>query len=136
MTSQEDKALVAARKQEVHDRFKAELGLKVDEPKQGAGNTNDDNTAQRAFQDEKTFADICGLNESLVHRFHIILIAISCKFHWILRNLVYFVGKLQNLPLVQNACKCPHSVDTWSSDLVFLNAFSWNDEGRGARSQK
>ena len=32
VTSQEDKALVAARKQEVHDRFKAELGLKVDEP--------------------------------------------------------------------------------------------------------
>ena len=79
MTSQEDKALVAARKQEVHDRFKAELGLKVDEPKQGVGNTNDGNTARRAFQDEKTFADICGLDESLVHRFHIILIAISCK---------------------------------------------------------
>ena len=79
VTSQEDKALVAARKQEVHDRFKAELGLKVDEPKQGAGNTNDGNTARRAFQDEKTFADICGLDKSLVHRFHIILIAISCK---------------------------------------------------------
>ena len=77
--SQEDKAQVAARKQEVHDRFKAELGLKVDEPKQGAGNKNDGNTARRAFQDEKTFADICGLDESLVHRFHIILIAISCK---------------------------------------------------------
>ena len=59
--------------------LKAELGLKVDEPKQGAGNTNDGNTARRAFQDEKTFADICGLDESLVHRFHIILIAISCK---------------------------------------------------------
>ena len=80
VTSQEDMALVAARKREVHDRFKAELGLKVDEPKQGAGNTNDGNTARRAFQDEKTFADIlCGLDESLIHRFHTILIAISCK---------------------------------------------------------
>ena len=71
--------MVAARKKEIHDRFKAELGLKVDEPKQGAGNTNDGNTARRAFEDEKMFADICGLNEALIHRLHMIMVALSCK---------------------------------------------------------
>ena len=63
------------RQKEIHDRFKAELGLKVDEPKQGAANTNDGNTARRAFQAEKTFAVICGLNETLIHRLHMILLA-------------------------------------------------------------
>lgn len=79
ISSDQDKKLVAERKQQIHDRFKAELGLKVDEPKQGAGNTNDGNTARRAFEHDSLFADICGLDESLVHRLHMILVALSCK---------------------------------------------------------
>ena len=79
VSSEQDKIKVASRKKEVHDRFHAELGLKVDEPKQGSGNTNDGNTARRAFKDEEIFAEICGLDKSLVHRIHMVLIAISCK---------------------------------------------------------
>ena len=79
VSSDKDKELVAKQKQEVHDKFKSQLGLKVDEPKQGAGNTNDGNTARRAFKEEQIFAEICGLDESLVHRLHIVMIAISCK---------------------------------------------------------
>ena len=79
VSSENEKSLVAARKKEIHDRFKAELGLKVDEPKQGAGNSNDGNIARRAFEDGKMFADICGLNEALIHRLHMIMVALSCK---------------------------------------------------------
>ena len=35
VSSEAEKSLVAARKKEIQDRFKSELGLKVDEPKQG-----------------------------------------------------------------------------------------------------
>ncbi|XP_030849802.1 uncharacterized protein LOC115927723 [Strongylocentrotus purpuratus] len=58
VSTENDKAVVAAQKKKIHDRFKEEMGLKVDEPKQGSGNTNDGNTALRAFQEEDTFADI------------------------------------------------------------------------------
>ena len=77
--SNEDKATVSARKKLIQDRFKAALGLRVDEAKQGAGNSNDGNTARRAFSHENTFASICDLDENLIHRFHVILVALSCK---------------------------------------------------------
>ena len=79
ISSPEDQAKVFAKKKLVHDRFKAELGLRINEPKWGAGNTNDGNTAQRAFEQEEKLAKICDLDESLIHRFHMILVAISCK---------------------------------------------------------
>lgn len=79
VSSEQDKVLLASKKKDVHDKFKSEMGLKVDEPKQGSGNSNDGNTARRAFKDEDCFADICGLDKSLIHRLHMILIAISSK---------------------------------------------------------
>ena len=79
VSSEAEKSLVAARKKDILDRFKSELGLKVDEPKQGSGNTNDGNTARRAFQEEEIFADICGLDVNIVHRLHVILTTISCQ---------------------------------------------------------
>lgn len=79
VSSEADKSSVAARKKEIQDRFKSELGLKVDQPKQGSGNTNDGNTARRAFHEEEIFADICGLDVDIVHRLHVILTAVSCK---------------------------------------------------------
>lgn len=79
ISSAEDKSKVSSKKKLVHDRFKSEMGLRVDEPKQGAGNSNDGNTARRAFEQEDKFAKICDLDESLIHNFHMILVAISCK---------------------------------------------------------
>ena len=74
-----DQAKVSAKKKLIHNRFKAELGLGVDEPKEGAGNTNDGNTGQRTFGQEEKFTKIHDRDESLMHRFHMILVAISCK---------------------------------------------------------
>ena len=79
ISSAEDQVKVSAKKKLVHDRFKAELGLRIDELKWGAGNTNHGNLAQRAFEQEEKFTKICDRDESLMHRFHMILVAISCK---------------------------------------------------------
>ena len=54
----EDKVIVQARKKTIQDRFRAELSLLVDVPKTGFGNTNDGNTARRAFMHAEAFADI------------------------------------------------------------------------------
>ena len=75
--SDEDKSAMAERKKQIQDLFRSQLGLKVDQPKPGYGTSNDGNTARRAFSDETKFANICGLEENLVHRFHMILIALS-----------------------------------------------------------
>ena len=74
---QKIKSKFLPRRNLVHDRFKAEQGLRIDEPKRGAGNTNHGNLARRAFEQEEKFAKICELDESLMHRFHMILVAIS-----------------------------------------------------------
>ncbi|XP_071571307.1 uncharacterized protein [Temnothorax nylanderi] len=53
------------------------LGLIVDKPKSGFGNTNDGNTARRFFENESISAAITGVDEDLIKRFHIILQAIT-----------------------------------------------------------
>ena len=48
-------------------------------PKQSFGNTNDGNTARRAFENAETFADIMGVAVDVIIRLRTILIAVcSC----------------------------------------------------------
>ena len=55
-----------------------ELGLIVDVPRAGgAGNSNTGNVARRAFQNEAKYAEITGIELNLIHRIHIMLIAIN-----------------------------------------------------------
>ena len=55
------------------------MRLHVDQPRQGgAGSSNDGNTARRAFQDEKAFAEITGVSQELMHILHIILQVMAC----------------------------------------------------------
>jgi hypothetical protein len=57
------------------------MGLLVDVSKPGgSGTTNDGNTARRLFSDPALSAGITGLDETLIHRFAIILQTISCGF--------------------------------------------------------
>ena len=54
------------------------MGLIVDIPKDGgSGNTNDGNTARRAFSKPSVFAEITGVNENLIYRFAVILQTIN-----------------------------------------------------------
>lgn len=77
--TKEDKESVAFRKAHIQKRFKNELGLLVDMPKQTAGNTNDGNTARRFFRNPELSADITGIDIQLIRRFLVILETISCE---------------------------------------------------------
>lgn len=56
------------------------MGLLVDMPKSGFGNTNDGNTARRFFRDSQMSATITGINENLIYRFSVILSTLSCSY--------------------------------------------------------
>ena len=57
------------------------MGLRVDEPRAGgSGNSNDGNTARRAFRSPADFAACTGVDEQLISRMNTILQAVSC-FH-------------------------------------------------------
>jgi hypothetical protein len=57
-----------------------ELGLIVDQPRPGgAGSSNDGNTARRAFLEYERFANVLGLNVTLVKNFRTILLALNSQ---------------------------------------------------------
>lgn len=53
------------------------MGLHVDKPRQGTGNSNDENTARRFFPNYSCSADITSVNEELIKRMYIILQTMS-----------------------------------------------------------
>ncbi|EFN66069.1 hypothetical protein EAG_02325, partial [Camponotus floridanus] len=65
------------RKQYIQEQLHQRLGIIVDVPKQGCGNTNDGNTARRFFKDPTLLSEIIGVNENLIYRFSILLKVIS-----------------------------------------------------------
>lgn len=73
----DDKKTVETRKENIQTGFKKDLGLVVDKPKPGYGSTNDGNTARRFFENSRISAFITGVDENIIHRFYIILQAIS-----------------------------------------------------------
>ena len=69
------------RKAEVQEAFKTRLGLRVDEPRAGGiDNSNDGNTARRAFRSPAQFAACTGIDEELIRRVGTVLEAVSCLF--------------------------------------------------------
>lgn len=74
------KESVKNRKAFITERFYAEMGwvgLVVDQPKQGGGNSNDGNTARKFFENPAKVAIITGLDEYLIKRFSNILSALA-----------------------------------------------------------
>ena len=65
-----------------------EIGLLVDTPRAGgSGTSNTGNTARKAFQNESKFAEILGIDPELIHRIHLMLIAVNAD---ILLDLNFF----------------------------------------------
>lgn len=77
---EEVKKIVKVRKEDIQTQFKTTLGLIVDRPKPGYGSSNDGNTARRFFENANISAEITGVDENLIHRFHVILQAISSGY--------------------------------------------------------
>lgn len=99
-----DKANVKQRAADIQKRFKNEMGLIVDKPKPGYGNTNDGNTARRFFKNPEQSAEITGLDVNLIKKFDILLRAVSSGYDI---NIEKFVN------LAQDARK------------VYLSLYSW-----------
>lgn len=76
-TSEEKKRLKQEKKTLVQKRFRDELGLIIDQPRQVSGNTNDGNTARRFFYNASCSAEITGVDMNLIKRLYIILQALS-----------------------------------------------------------
>ena len=80
VTDAEDKKVVAARKEQRKKRMQDEFGLLVDCPRAGgSGTSNTGNTARRAFQNSAKFAEILQVDPDLVHRLHVLLVAINAS---------------------------------------------------------
>uniref|UniRef100_A0A6P7GJF5 Uncharacterized protein LOC114337613 n=1 Tax=Diabrotica virgifera virgifera TaxID=50390 RepID=A0A6P7GJF5_DIAVI len=73
----EAKAIVKRRKDNMSTEFYTKMGLVVDQPKQGGGNSNDGNTARKFFKNPDIVAEITGLSKELIERFANILLTLS-----------------------------------------------------------
>lgn len=68
------------RKEDIQTQFKTKLGLIVDRPKPGYGSSNDGNTARGFFENATISAEITGVDENVIQRFHVILQVISSGY--------------------------------------------------------
>lgn len=75
--SPEEKKVVKETKEKIQKCFREEMGLLVDVPKAGYGNTNDGNTSRRFFQNAECSSRITGIDINLINRFKVILEVIS-----------------------------------------------------------
>lgn len=71
---------VAQNKLRIQEAFEKELGLKIDRPKPGYGNTNTGNVARRFFKNYIISSEITGIDVNLLKKFHIILQCLSSGF--------------------------------------------------------
>lgn len=76
----EDKIIVKGQKSKIQAEFRSRLGIIVDQPKQGAGTSNDGNCARKFFQNFTISAEITGIDVNLIYRFYIILQVIASGF--------------------------------------------------------
>ena len=84
-----DKEKVKERKEKIQKNFRERLGLVVDMPKVGFGNTNTGNLARRAFANAEQFSEITGVEEELIVRLRTILKAITSGY--LLNTLNYIL---------------------------------------------
>ncbi|KAG5874090.1 hypothetical protein JTB14_037920 [Gonioctena quinquepunctata] len=96
-TRDEDKQRVAAEnKRKIHRNFKSELGLLVNRPKPGFGNTNGGNTAHRFFNRLLLSSQITVFDEKVIERIKVILRTISSGFdvNYILQGISRLIQKI------------------------------------------
>jgi hypothetical protein len=77
LRSEDEKVIVKQRKLEIQEEFRTKIGLLVDVPKPGCGNTNDGNTSRRFFADPELAGAITGIDVNLIYRSKVILEVVS-----------------------------------------------------------
>ena len=79
VSSAADKEKVKRKNQEIHDRFKVKLGIKVDEPKTRCRKYKRREHSSKGFPERKGVCGCLWFGPNLIHRYHMILVALSCK---------------------------------------------------------
>ena len=74
--TEQQKISVSTRKKRIQTEFYEKLSLIVDQPKVGFGNSNDGNTARRAFANAAVFSEITGVSIDVIIRLQTVLRAI------------------------------------------------------------
>lgn len=90
------KASVDQRSDEIKHQFKSRMGLIVDKPKPGYGNSNDGNTARRFFDNAELSAEITGLDAELIKKIDILLRALSSGYDINLKKIENFALETKN----------------------------------------
>lgn len=90
ITVENDKEKIKLAKQEIQKEFREKMGLLVDIPKVGYGNTNDGNTSRRFFSNINLAATITGVDIELIQRFKIILEVLSSGLDIIVENFAIY----------------------------------------------
>ena len=88
--TQDDNIIVAETKKNIQNKFKEKMGLLVDIPTAGFGNTNDGNTSRRFFSDPQTSSCITGVNIGLIKNCSIILETLSSGYKIDIKKFVKF----------------------------------------------
>ncbi|CAH0559356.1 unnamed protein product [Brassicogethes aeneus] len=88
-----DKISLQQRSAEIKKKFKNQMGLIVDKPKPGYGNTNDGNTVRRFFMNPKLSGEITGLDVNLIKKFCIILRTLSSGTE-VIKSCILPIGQL------------------------------------------
>ena len=78
--NESEKMIILNRKKDIQEKFKQQLGIIVDKPKPGYGNSNDGDSARRFFQNSEISAAITEVDKTLIQRFNLVLQTISCEF--------------------------------------------------------
>lgn len=87
----QEQNIVKAKKTSLQMELFARLGLRVDYPAAGgSGNSNDGNTARRAFANYELFSEILGIDKDLVLKLKTILTVISQTFPVDLENFTSY----------------------------------------------
>lgn len=74
-----DRASMLDRKKEIQRKFKVQLGLHVDKPREeGSGTSNTGNVAQKFFQNAEKVANKTGVNQILIQRCGTVLQLMAC----------------------------------------------------------
>lgn len=75
-----DKSVLQETKLKIQQKLRTEMGLLVDIPKPGSGNTNNGNTARKFFKQPKLAALLTGVSEEIISRFSVILRTMACGY--------------------------------------------------------
>ena len=73
----ESKKIYCEEKKRIQCELKSQLGLNVDQPTHGSGNTNTGNIARRFFSDPEVVSKITKVDQTLIYRLSVILVALN-----------------------------------------------------------